>query len=159
MTAKYIFLFLICCPGLLTFGQDPWMTGFEKPAHNPILKADPDFSFYCPVKDSVINWQKADVFNPGAIVRNDTVFMLFRAEDNPKAFLGGRTSRIGLAYSTDGLRFTKFPKPVLYPSNDQFKKWDWPGGVEDPRVVELPDGGYIMLYTSWDSKTARLSSA
>lgn len=140
-------------------GQEPWLLGFKKPAYNPILKADPSPQFRCPVTDSVVSWQKADVFNPGAIVRNDTVFMLFRAEDNPKAGIGGRTSRIGLAYSTDGLRFTKFPDPVLFPAKDGFSQWDYPGGVEDPRVVELADGGYVMLYTSWNSKTARLSSA
>jgi predicted GH43/DUF377 family glycosyl hydrolase len=88
------------------------------------------------------------VFNPGAVVRNDTVFVLFRAEDNPKAILGGRTSRIGLAYSTDGIHFTKHPQPVLYPDNDEFSQWDQPGGIEDPRIVETPDGEYIILYTS-----------
>jgi predicted GH43/DUF377 family glycosyl hydrolase len=85
--------------------------------------------------------------------------MLFRAEDNPKAILGERTSRIGLAYSTDGIQFTKYPEPVLFPGNDDFKQWDYPGGIEDPRVVETPDGNYIMLYTSWNNDVARLSSA
>ncbi len=106
-----------------------------------------------------VHWQKADVFNPAAIVRNDTVFMLFRAEDNPAAALGGRTSRIGLAYSTDGIHFTKEPEPVLYPDKDAFRQWDSPGGIEDPRVVETEEGTYIMLYTSWNKDVARLSSA
>jgi predicted GH43/DUF377 family glycosyl hydrolase len=85
--------------------------------------------------------------------------MLFRAEDNPDAILGGRTSRVGLAYSTDGINFTKYPDPVLYPEDDAFQKWDHPGGIEDPRVVETPDGTYIMLYTSWNKDVARLSAA
>ncbi len=93
------------------------------------------------------------------MVRNDTVFLFFRAEDNPKAILGGRTSRIGLAYSTNGIEFTKYPEPVLYPDKDEFMKWDYPGGVEDPRVVELEEGSYLMLYTSWNQDVARLSSA
>ena len=135
------------------------MLGFKKPAQNPIMKADPGYTFDCPVKDTAVQWQKADVFNPGAVVRNDTVFMLFRAEDNPKAILGGRTSRIGLAYSTNGIDFVKYPKPVLYPDKDEFRQWDYPGGVEDPRVVELEDGTYLMLYTSWNQDVARLSSA
>ena len=135
------------------------MLGFEKAELNPIMTADASFEFLCPVQDQKVAWQKADVFNPAAIVRKDTVFMLFRAEDNPAAELGGRTSRIGLAYSTDGVNFTKYPYPVLYPDKDQFQKWDYPGGVEDPRVVELEDGAYLMLYTSWNQDTARLSSA
>jgi predicted GH43/DUF377 family glycosyl hydrolase len=87
------------------------------------------------------------------------VFLLFRAEDDPDAILGGRTSRIGLAYSTDGIQFIKYPNPVLFPDTDDFGIWDQPGGVEDPRVVELPDGMYLMLYTSWNRKVARLSAA
>jgi predicted GH43/DUF377 family glycosyl hydrolase len=139
--------------------QDPWLLGFEKPPANPVLKADSSFTFMCPIQKSTVNWQKADVFNPAAIVRQDTVFLLFRAEDNPAAALGGRTSRIGLAYSTDGLSFTKYPSPVLYPDNDAFRQWDYPGGVEDPRVVETEEGTYLMLYTSWNQDLARLSCA
>ncbi len=140
-------------------GQDPWLTGFEKPSVNPILTADSTAIFKDPLSGNSVQWQKADVFNPGAIVRNDTVFLLFRAEDDPGAILGGRTSRIGLAYSTDGLHFDKYPDPVLFPDKDGFRIWDQPGGVEDPRVVELPDGTYLMLYTSWNRKIARLSAA
>lgn len=138
---------------------EKWMLGFEKTNINPIMTADSSYAFTDPITKNEVHWQKADVFNPGAVVRNDTVFMLFRAEDNPDAILGGRTSRIGLAYSTDGIHFTKNPQPVFYPTNDAFKQWDYPGGMEDPRVVETPDGTYVMLYTSWNKKVARLSSA
>ena len=138
---------------------EKWMLGFEKTAVNPIMQADSTYVFEDPISKKPVRWQKADVFNPGAVVRNDTVFMLFRAEDNPAAILGERTSRIGLAYSTDGIHFNKFPEPVFYPSEDAFRKWDHPGGVEDPRVVETPDGTYIMLYTSWNNDVARLSCA
>ncbi len=139
--------------------QDQWMLGFEKTEINPIMTADSSYVFTDPITNSKVQWQKADVFNPGAIVRNDTVFMLFRAEDNPAAILGERTSRIGLAHSVDGINFTKHPEPVFYPSDDEYQKWDYPGGVEDPRIVETPDGKYIMLYTSWNKDIARLSSA
>ena len=169
---KFKILFLTCiCSCLFSCKEEKskvqekvdanenWMLGFEKTEINPIMVADSSFVFNDPIKNEQVQWQKADVFNPGAIVRNDTVFMLFRAEDDPAAILGGRTSRIGLAYSTDGINFTKYPEPVLYPSNDEFAKWDQPGGIEDPRVVETPDGKYIMLYTSWNKDVARLSSA
>ena len=140
-------------------GPDIWMLGFEKTDINPIMTADSSYVFIDPVTKEDVQWQKADVFNPAAIVRNDTVFMLFRAEDNPEAVLGGRTSRIGLAYSTDGINFGQYPEPVLYPKEDEFSKWDYPGGIEDPRVVEMPDGTYLMMYTSWNKDVARLSSA
>ncbi|MFH6604445.1 glycoside hydrolase family 130 protein [Maribacter algicola] len=139
--------------------KDFWMLGFEKTDVNPIMTADSTPIFTDPVTKKKVHWQKADVFNPGVIVRNDTVFMLFRAEDNPAAILGGRTSRIGLAYSTNGVDFTKYPEPVLYPDNDEFSKWDQPGGIEDPRIVETANGTYIMHYTSWNKDVARLSCA
>ncbi|MDX1333692.1 MAG: glycoside hydrolase family 130 protein, partial [Robiginitalea sp.] len=158
MVRTFLSLCLLCLPNLL-LSQEPWLTGFEKPAENPILKADSTYQFDCPVRRAPVRWQRADVFNPAAVVRNDTVFLFFRAEDNPKAHLGGRTSRIGLAWSTDGIHFQRHPEPVLYPERDAFQKWEYPGGVEDPRVVELADGSYLMLYTSWNQETARLSSA
>lgn len=139
--------------------KERWMLGFEKTDINPIMTADSSYVFVDPITDQEVQWQKADVFNPGAIVRNDTVFMLFRAEDNPDAILGGRTSRIGLAHSTDGIHFTKYAEPVFYPKEEEFRQWDYPGGVEDPRVVETPDGTYIMHYTSWNKDVARLSCA
>ncbi|NHF59540.1 hypothetical protein FK220_009325 [Flavobacteriaceae bacterium TP-CH-4] len=139
--------------------QEKWLLGFEKTKLNPIMIADSSYVFLDPITKKQVAWQKADVFNPGAIVRNDTVFLLFRAEDNPAAILGRRTSRIGLAYSADGIHFTKYPEPVFFPAEDEFRQWDYPGGVEDPRVVEMPDGSYLMLYTSWNQDVARLSSA
>lgn len=159
MNPKHFILLLLVITPYLAAAQAPWLLNFEKTELNPIMTADPIFKFNCPVSDEEVAWQKADVFNPAAVVRNDTVFMLFRAEDNPAAALGGRTSRIGLAYSMDGIHFSKFSKPVLYPDKDEFQKWDYPGGVEDPRVSELPDGNYLMLYTSWNRYVARLSSA
>ena len=154
-----IILFLpLGCQQLAT-DKEPWLTEFDKPAQNPIMVADSTFSFIDPITDSVSYWQKADVFNPAAIVKDDTVFMLFRAEDNPAAILGGRTSRIGLAWSLDGLHFTKYPEPVLYPDSMGMMQYDYPGGCEDPRVVATEDGRYIMAYTSWNRDVARLSIA
>jgi beta-1,2-mannosidase len=132
---------------------------FFKPAENPILKADSSYQFKDPVSGKEVRWQRADVFNPAAIVRNNKVFLLFRAEDNPAAAIGGRTSRIGLAESTDGIHFKKYPLPVLYPGNGKFKKYDYPGGCEDPRLVQTSDGLYVMAYTSWNDSVARLSIA
>ncbi|HEX2395462.1 MAG TPA: glycoside hydrolase family 130 protein [Bacteroidales bacterium] len=132
---------------------------FKKTSVNPVLSPDSSFVFYCPMKEETVNWQKADLFNPAAVIRDDKIFVLYRAEDNPAAILGGRTSRIGLAFSTDGINFTKHPEPVLYPEQDDFSIYDNPGGCEDPRVVQVNDSMYIMAYTSWDYKIARLSIA
>jgi predicted GH43/DUF377 family glycosyl hydrolase len=139
---------------------DYWGFGdFYKPDENPIMKADSSYTFLCPVRNEMVQWQKADIFNPGAVVKDGKICMLFRAEDNPEAILGRRTSRIGLAHSEDGINFTKHPEPVLYPDSGAFMKFDYPGGCEDPRVVETEDGMFVMTYTSWNYETARLSIA
>jgi len=131
----------------------------QKPEENPILSADSSYTFLCPVKNELVQWQKADVFNPAAIVKDNKIHMLFRAEDDPGAILGGRTSRIGLATSEDGLHFDIFPTPVLYPDSGEFLQYDYPGGCEDPRVVVTEEGLYVMAYTAWNQDVARLSIA
>lgn len=132
---------------------------FVKAEKNPVLSADSSHTFHCPVQDEVVQWQKADVFNPAAIVKDDKIYVLFRAEDNPAAALGGRTSRIGLATSEDGFNFEIHPTPVLYPDSGEFLQYDYPGGCEDPRVVVTEEGLYVMAYTSWNQDVARLSIA
>ena len=63
--------------------------------------------------------------------------------------IGGHTSRLGLATSRDGLHFITLPAPVLSMANDAQKANEYPGGVEDPRVVQAPDGSYVVTYTQW----------
>jgi len=123
---------------------------------NPILTAG-DRTFHCPVLDQLVRWEEKDVFNPAAIVKDGKVYLLYRAEDTIGKHAG--TSRIGLAVSEDGLHFTKMPQPVLYPDNDSLKIYEWEGGIEDPRVVETEGGSYLMTYTSYDGKIARLLTA
>jgi predicted GH43/DUF377 family glycosyl hydrolase len=100
-----------------------------------------------------VQWEGNYTFNPAAVIRNDTIFILYRAQDFKE------TSRIGLAWSTNGTSFTRRKNPVLYPADDKQKKYDWPGGIEDPRVVQDSSGRYYMTYTSYDGETARLSVA
>lgn len=150
---------------LLTFGcsknqSQKWdFRSFYKPEENPVLRADSTFTFLDPIKKDTVKWQRADVFNPAAIVKGNKVCLLYRSEDNPAAILGGRTSRIGLAYSNDGIHFTKYAFPVLYPDSSEYMKYDFPGGCEDPRVVVTEDSMYVLAYTSWNYKIARLSIA
>jgi len=140
-------------------GLDKSLSSFYKPMENPILRRDSGFTFTDPITKRIVRWQKADVFNPAAIVKDNKVYLLYRAEDNPAAGIGGRTSRIGIAESADGIHFKKFPKPVLYPGNDRFMKYDYPGGCEDPRIVETASGEYVIVYTAWNDKVATLSTA
>ena len=135
------------------------INGFYKPAENPIIKADSTYTFWDPISNKIVRWQRADVFNPAAIVKDGEVFLLYRCEDNPAAAIGGRTSRLGLAESEDGIHFKKFPEPVLYPANDSFKQYEYPGGCEDPRLAQTEDGLYVVAYTGWDNKVARLCIA
>src|SRR2546423_5590865 len=73
--------------------------------------------------------------------------------------IGRHTSRLGLAESGDGLRFTRAGAPVLYPGKDSQAQFEWPGGVEDPRLIEAPDGTYVLTYTQWNRHIPRLAIA
>jgi predicted GH43/DUF377 family glycosyl hydrolase len=138
--------------------KDWTLVPFVKPDFaNPVIIPDTGSSFNCPVRHMAVNWEEKDVFNPAAIVRHDTIFLLYGAEDSIGKYAG--TSRIGLAWSTDGLHFTKYFAPVLYPDNDSLKKYEWEGGCEDPRVVEDETGSYILTYTAYDGEKARLMVA
>lgn len=151
-----------CANGNQNFNKDDsassWaMLDFVKTdSLNPVLEPGAN-SFLDPMTGKAVAWESKNVFNPAIVVRRDTVFMLYRAQDS----IGkpGGTSRIGLAYSTDGLHFTKTPRPVFYPEPDAYQAYEWQGGVEDPRIVEDSAGIYYMTYTSYDGKTARLMVA
>lgn len=146
---------------------------FEKiDSLNPILTPAPDLKFLEPITGDTLKWEERNVLNPTAVVKNDRVYLMYRAQD-----ITG-TSRIGMAVSSDGLHFEKRPAPVFYPDNDEMKTYEWNykkglpqhlnpqdcnscyfDGVEDPRVVESEAGEYIMTYTAYDGRTARLSIA
>lgn len=157
----FIFLFAISCnqhdetePEVGAKSGSWMLSGFQK-AHslNPILKPSSSLLFWCPVRRDSVRWEEKNVLNPSAVVRDGKVYMVYRAQDS---FM---TSRLGLAVSTDGLHFTKLPLPVFHPDQDSMHAFEWPGGVEDPRIVESEDGLYILTYTSYDGKTARLCLA
>jgi beta-1,2-mannosidase len=130
--------------------SDRWQLGPFVTHPEPILSARADLQFDCPVAKRRIAWAAKDVFNPGAVVREGKVCLLVRAEDVEGRYAG--TSRVGLATSGDGIHFDLEPQPVLYPADDAWQAWEWPGGCEDPRVVEAPDGTYVCHYTAFDGK-------
>lgn len=124
---------------------------------NPIMGSVDSVSFMDPILKKPVYWEAKDAFNPAAVVRNDTLYLLYRAEDTIGKYKG--TSRVGLAWSTDGLHFTRYINPVLYPANDDMKIYEWEGGTEDPRIVQDDNGTYYLTYTAYDGKTARLCEA
>lgn len=134
---------------------------FERPEGvNPIFVPNTDQTFECPMRGEEVLWEEMATFNPAAVVRDGKIHVLYRAEDQlGEMIIGGHTSRIGLAWSDDGLHFTKRPTPVLYPDDDDQKEHEWPGGVEDPRIVATEDGTYVLTYTQWNHVMPQLAVA
>ena len=161
LAATIILLILVGCKNpdqdILTKSteKDSWtLLDFEKAdSINPILRPTTSLSFDCPVSKKEVLWEGRNVLNPSAVIKDGKVYMIYRAQDS------AMTSRLGLAVSEDGLHFKKQDKPIFYPDNDSMKEYEWKGGVEDPRIVESEDGTYILTYTSYDGKTARLCLA
>ncbi len=120
---------------------------------NPILEPSSSQVFSCPISNKEVKWEERNVLNPSAVVKDGKVYLIYRAQDKEM------TSRLGLAISEDGLHFKKQTAPIFFPDNDNMKNYEWKGGIEDPRIVESEDGTYIMTYTSYDGKTARLCLA
>jgi len=134
---------------------------FEKPrAVNPVIAPSATAQIRSAITDNVVAWEAYATFNPAAVVRYGKVYLLYRAEDaTGVSQIGGHTSRIGLAESVDGLQFTRRPTPVLQPERDAQARYEWPGGTEDPRVVETEDGRYVLTYTQWNGEVPRLAVA
>ena len=181
------FLMLLSCPIILLGCQNEatlkeslpqkkqdWaFTNFVKvDSLNPILTPSNELNFIDPLTNKSVRWEERNVLNPTAVVKDGKVFLMYRAQDS----LG--TSRIGMAVSEDGLHFNKMKSPVLFPDKDIMKIFEWNykkdsaiaanpndciscyfDGIEDPRIVESSSGDYIMTYTAYDGKTARLSIA
>jgi predicted GH43/DUF377 family glycosyl hydrolase len=124
---------------------------------NPCLLSSVSQIFKCPVRNQIVAWEAKDVFNPAVIVRDGMLKMIYRAEDTIGRFAG--TSRLGLAESSDGLLFRKHQEPVFFPDRDQMFQYEWEGGCEDPRIVRRKDGMYVMTYTAYDGRVARLCVA
>ncbi len=134
--------------------------GFVRPEKaNPIITPNPSNQFDCPMQDKKIGWEESDVFNPSSSGKYGKIYVLYRAEDNSATGIGKRTSRIGLAESEDGIHMKRRKTPVMYPDKDNMKEYEWEGGCEDPRVTMTEDGLYVMAYTSWNRKVARLCIA
>jgi predicted GH43/DUF377 family glycosyl hydrolase len=139
-----------------------WQIGpFERIEEaNPVLTPSKESVFYCPLQNKNVHWEGEHLFNPGAVVRQGKVYLLYRAEDDYGTGVGNHTSRIGLATSENGSHFERHGAPVLFPDidDDEFL-YEFPGGCEDPRIVETEKGTYVMTYTQWNRQVAVLGVA
>lgn len=134
--------------------------GFVRPANvNPIISPDSNSLFLDPMSGKLIEWESDNTFNPGAVIKDGKVIVLYRAEDHSGMGIGNHTSRIGFAESSDGVHFKRKSTPVLFPAKDAQKEFEWPGGCEDPRVAVTENGMYVLFYTQWNHKTPRLGCA
>ena len=66
---------------------------------------------------------------------------------------GRGTGKIGVAFSDDGVTWTKHPEPVLVAS----ESWEL-RSLDRPRVVSTPDG-LVMLYTALDLNRRALATS
>lgn len=152
MLMRYLFLILLFagCQTTTTWEFGP----FEKVTEaNPILRPSSDNSFQDPISSEVRFFEEKNVLNPSAVVKDGMVNLIYRAQDSLM------TSRLALATSSDGIHFEKSTEPILFPEGDEQFAFEWPGGIEDPRIVSLDQGGYYLTYTAYDGKTARLFAA
>ncbi len=152
-------LFCIAFP-FASFGSD-WQLGkFERIEDaNPILTPCRESVFHCPLQDRDVHWEREHIFNPGAVVRNGKVYLIYRAEDDYGVGIGKHTSRLGIAESSDGIHFERSGTPILFPDRDGQSVYEFPGGCEDPRIVETEEGTYLMTYTQWNNQVAVLGIA
>ncbi|MEJ7560401.1 MAG: glycoside hydrolase family 130 protein [Pedobacter sp.] len=165
----FIYIITAAAASALSFQEAPkpidklpvWALGpFVRPANvNPVISPVSTTSFYDPMQKKSLGWESNDTFNPAATVKDGKIYVLYRAEDKSGVAIGHRTSRIGLAESTNGTVMKRRKIPVLYPGDDDQQEFEWTGGCEDPRVAVTEDGTYLVLYTQWNKKTPRLGSA
>jgi len=156
LKASAVIILFICLQTFSAGAQEKkWMIGpfVKQEKVNPCLQPKPTL-FFDPVLKKQVGWEAQDVFNPAAVVKAGKLYLLYRAEDTVKKYAG--VSRVGLAYSSDGLHFKTNQHPVLYPMPDAMLPFETDGGVEDPRLVQDDKGIYYMTYTAYDGTTARL---
>lgn len=152
---------LLCtlCVAAAAAAQTPqdrsWQIGpWTRAADAPIIRPDAAATFSDPVSHQLVHWEALHTFNPAAIVRGGKVYVLYRAEDDTgKMAIAEHVSRVGMAVSEDGVHFRQMPEPIFYPDNDAELPREDQGGTEDPRIVEGPDGTYVLTYTQWSRRT------
>jgi predicted GH43/DUF377 family glycosyl hydrolase len=94
------------------------------------------------------SWELKGTFNPGTIVENGTIHILYRAVAE------NRVSRLGYARSNNGTEIhDRSEKPIFAPSSG----WE-EFGCEDPRITRL-DGRFYVTYTAFSRRGPRIALA
>ncbi|CAN5730101.1 glycoside hydrolase family 130 protein [soil metagenome] len=157
---------LVLTAACVAASKPHWQLGpFIRPVSSPVISPLKASIFNDPISKKAVHWESLHTFNPAAIVRDNTIYVLYRAEDDSGTMkIGDHTSRLGLAASKDGVTFTRQPEPVFYPAEDDQQSREWPGGVEDPRLVESdngtnPEQRYVLTYTQWNRATYSIGIA
>ncbi|MCL0048820.1 glycosidase, partial [Dehalococcoidia bacterium] len=106
-------------------------------AGNPVLE---------PIREHP--WESKYVLNAGTIKLDGKVYLVYRA------FGEDEVSRLGLAISEDGFKFTeRLEEPIFEPKGKSEEK-----GCEDPRLTLIGDRIY-MTYTAYDGIVAQIALA
>jgi predicted GH43/DUF377 family glycosyl hydrolase len=112
-------------------------TRLERPLDRPILE---------PIAEHP--WESRYVLNAAAVRLDGTIYILYRAFGNDKI------SRVGLAWTRDGIHIDgRLKKPIFEPADRTERK-----GTEDPRVTVIGKRLY-MLYTAFDGEVAQIAMA
>ncbi len=115
----------------------------DRPTSNPLLKPIPRHS-----------WEAFATFNPAALLLNDKIHLLYRAQGYDGL------SVLGYAASSDGIHIDERQSdPVFVPAlagrknttkgGTTYVSGGGTGGCEDPRLVEI-DGTVYLIYVSFD---------
>jgi len=79
-------------------------------------------------------WESKATFNPGVVFYKDKIHLLYRAIGEYKHYI----SRLGYAYSSNGIDFKRFKRPVFKPDR-KYEKY----GFEDPKITKIKNTIYI----------------
>src|SRR5690606_35307176 len=90
--------FLLVLLSVVPFAQaqhrlPDWAFGpFVRPTGaNPIISPNPESTFFDPMSKRNVAWEASDVFNPGAVVKDNRIYVLYRGEDKSGMGIGKRT--------------------------------------------------------------------
>lgn len=115
--------------------------GFQRFSGNPIM-----------VPRAELRWEAKACFNPGALMLEDKVHLVYRAMSQDG------TSVLGYATSRDGVHIEERLSVPVYVPSAPFEQKLRPGnsGCEDPRLTLL-DGRIYMFYTAFDGYVPRVA--
>lgn len=94
-----------------------------------------------------VDWEHGAVFNCAVVLEGGVYHMYYRAVVPPNR------SKIGYAWSGDGVHFERRDQPMIVPETPEETV-----GVEDPRVTKIGDTFY-MHYTAWNEKEIQVAMA